>query len=71
MMEYSDILKQLLMNAKSRKFLLPIGYAAFIYLNHTQDWGVPSQQVMYLGLAAGLFIIVEGIADVIDRFKNA
>jgi uncharacterized membrane protein len=69
-MEYSDILKQLLSNAQSRKFLLPIGYAVFIYLNHTQDWGVPSEQVMYVGAGVGLFLLVEGVADVVTRLKQ-
>lgn len=63
-----DILLELLRDAKSRKFLLVVGYGALIVLNEVEGWNMKPVYFLYTLIAVGLFVTVEGIADIITRY---
>ena len=58
------------MNWKSRKFLLVVVGGLFIALNETMGWKVPEETVWQMVILAGGFIGIEGIADIVSRFKS-
>lgn len=65
------ILLELVRDVKSRKFLVAVGAVAIIVVNAIQKLGLSIQeQLMIVGLAGG-YMLVEGIADWIERYKTS
>ena len=67
MEELRKIVIELLRDAKSRKFLLAILGVAIVVGNQYYDFGLESLELVIAVAPAVVFIIVEGIADIIER----
>lgn len=65
-----DIVLQFLRDAKSRKFLLVVGFGALLAAAKHYGWEFTSNHLYVLAGLVGLYILIEGIADIIDRFKS-
>ena len=61
---------QLLQDYKSRKFILVCGFAVLIVLDNIEGWNINPLYIKYYVNLSALFLVVEGIADIISRFLN-
>jgi len=57
-------------NFKSRKFLLVVGAALLFVLNDYFGWGLTDATIQNVIVVIASFIGVEGIADIISRWKK-
>ena len=62
-----QIVMELLRDAKSRKFLLVVGYAGFILYSYLNELNLDTLVYLFVLLPVLLFIYMEGKADVVAR----
>ena len=67
MMDFKEILFELIRDVKSRKFLLALAGIVLVVSNNYFDLGLSIGELIVSVAPAGLFILVEGIADIIER----
>ena len=63
----SGLITELIQRYASRKFLIPVGFAALLYYDHQLSLGIDNTEFFFLAVLCGLFIWQEGQADVEDR----
>ena len=65
-----DTILQMLRDYKSRKFLLAIGVIAIIVYNRIENIGITSDELKLIALVAGVYILIEGVADIVGRIMD-
>jgi len=64
---FGSLLTDLIQRYASRKFLIPVGYAALGVYDVTNDLGLNIWWYLALGVLCVAFIIKEGEADIVER----
>jgi len=62
-----SLLTDLIQRYASRKFLIPVGFAALLYYDHQLSLGIDNIEFLLLASLCLAFIILEGQADVEER----
>ena len=66
-----DIFLEMLSNAKSRKFLLAVAGMALVVANRHFALDLSIWELVVAIAPAAVFVIVEGIADILERDNNS
>ena len=67
MVDFKEILFELIRDVKSRKFLLSVAGLVLVVSNSYFDLGLSVWDLVIAVAPAVIFIIVEGIADIVER----
>lgn len=65
-----EILLELIRDYKSRKWLTILFFCAIIILNKQQNWGMTQFDIYLISFAISIYVIIEGLADLIERYKS-
>ncbi len=60
-------LSQMILDYKSRKFLLVVGFGALLVAGGYYEWAVAKEALYVLAGLVALYLIVEGVADIVSR----
>ena len=65
---FKEALIELIRDYKSRKFVVTILVIGIIVANKAYTIGLSEKELMFVMIVAGAYVLIEGIADIIDRY---